>query len=199
VTTIKAIETHYKGCHFRSRLEARWAVFLDVLGVRWEYEKQGFDLPSGPYLPDFWIVPAANGRAAWLEIKPEQPTKGERDLVKELAESSGSVGLIFAGSPWHNEQFVYVFLPSGAETNVTAPMCQFLATGNIGFLATVEKDDTAGFVFFPGIDLGALKSGALNRAFRAARSARFEHGETPQGDEVRRLLGSVAIDAGGGS
>jgi hypothetical protein len=26
----KAIETHYKGYRFRSRLEARWAVFFDT-------------------------------------------------------------------------------------------------------------------------------------------------------------------------
>lgn len=38
------IETRYKGYRFRSRLEARWAVFFDVLGVRWEYEPEGYDL-----------------------------------------------------------------------------------------------------------------------------------------------------------
>lgn len=29
--TIRAIETRYAGCRFRSRLEARWAVFFDHL------------------------------------------------------------------------------------------------------------------------------------------------------------------------
>lgn len=28
--TIKPIETRYKGCRFRSRPEARWAVFFDA-------------------------------------------------------------------------------------------------------------------------------------------------------------------------
>ena len=32
---MKVMETRYKGCRFRSRLEARWAVFFDALGVRW--------------------------------------------------------------------------------------------------------------------------------------------------------------------
>jgi hypothetical protein len=41
---VKAIETRYAGCRFRSRLEARWAVFFDALGVKWEYEREGFDL-----------------------------------------------------------------------------------------------------------------------------------------------------------
>ena len=44
---IKAIETVYKGYKFRSRLEARWAVFFDALGVEWEYEPEGFELGGG--------------------------------------------------------------------------------------------------------------------------------------------------------
>jgi hypothetical protein len=51
---VKAIETVYNGYRFRSRLEARWAVFFDALGVEYEYEPEGFELPSGRrYLPDF--------------------------------------------------------------------------------------------------------------------------------------------------
>ena len=41
---IKAIETVYRGHRFRSRHEARWAVFFDSLGVDWVYEPEGFDL-----------------------------------------------------------------------------------------------------------------------------------------------------------
>jgi hypothetical protein len=64
---VKAIETRYKGYRFRSRLEARWAVFLDTLGVPYEYEPQGFDLgEAGWYLPDFWLPRDER----WLEIKP---------------------------------------------------------------------------------------------------------------------------------
>lgn len=32
---ITPIQTRYAGCLFRSRLEARWAVFFDHLGIRW--------------------------------------------------------------------------------------------------------------------------------------------------------------------
>lgn len=66
--TIKAIETKYKGYRFRSRLEARWAVAFDNLGIDWTYEPQGFELPSGAwYLPDFRI--SVGGKKAWVEIK----------------------------------------------------------------------------------------------------------------------------------
>ena len=40
----KAIETVYNGYRFRSRLEARWAVFFDALGVKYEYEAEGFEM-----------------------------------------------------------------------------------------------------------------------------------------------------------
>lgn len=54
--TIKPIETIYNSYRFRSRLEARWAVFFNALGVEFEYEPEGFVLPSGKYyLPDFRV------------------------------------------------------------------------------------------------------------------------------------------------
>lgn len=53
---IKAIETVYNGYRFRSRLEARWAVFFDAAGIKYEYEPEGFELPDGTrYLPDFRV------------------------------------------------------------------------------------------------------------------------------------------------
>ncbi len=51
----KIIETIYNGHLFRSRLEARWAVFFDRLGIVWEYEYEGFNLDGVKYLPDFWL------------------------------------------------------------------------------------------------------------------------------------------------
>jgi len=66
---IKAIETRYKGYRFRSRLEARYAVFFDALGIEWEYEKEGYDLGvKGWYLPDFSIKTSSD--RYWLcEVK----------------------------------------------------------------------------------------------------------------------------------
>jgi len=67
--TINAIDTEYAGCRFRSRLEARWAVYFDALGIAWQYEPQGFHLSapgkSGTYLPDFYL-PALD---LWVEVK----------------------------------------------------------------------------------------------------------------------------------
>lgn len=56
MSDIKPIETVYNGYKFRSRLEARWAVFFDSLGIKYEYEPEGYRLPSGDkYLPDFKV------------------------------------------------------------------------------------------------------------------------------------------------
>ena len=53
---IKAIPTIYKNHTFRSRMEARWALFFDSLGVEWIYEPDVYDLGSGEkYFPDFYF------------------------------------------------------------------------------------------------------------------------------------------------
>jgi hypothetical protein len=56
---VKAIETAYNGYRFRSRLEARWAVFFDAINLRYQYEPEGFVIPAGDaefqYLPDFYL------------------------------------------------------------------------------------------------------------------------------------------------
>jgi len=95
-----SIPTFYRAQTFRSRLEARWAVFMDVLDVRWYYEYEGFELESGRYVPDFWL-PDLN---RWLEIKPLGfdpwgKDAGSRDAKRcsEFQETHRLV--IFAGSP----------------------------------------------------------------------------------------------------
>ena len=52
---IQAIDTIYNGYKFRSRLEARWAVFFDALNIPYQYEVQGYDINGIWYLPDFWM------------------------------------------------------------------------------------------------------------------------------------------------
>lgn len=112
---IKAIETRYRGYRFRSRLEARWAVFFDALGVKWEYEKEGYELPSGRYLPDFWLPygpfgdPEMAGAGFWVEIKPIAPTDREMQLMAELVKGTGHRGYIFVGMPGIHDWGAVVF------------------------------------------------------------------------------------------
>jgi hypothetical protein len=53
---IKPIETIYDGYKFRSRLEARWAVFFNAANIEYRYEPEGFvGIGGEPYLPDFYL------------------------------------------------------------------------------------------------------------------------------------------------
>lgn len=64
--TIPAKETVYKGLRFRSRLEAKWAAFFDLVGIRWQYEP--FDLPG--WTPDFVLHTNYLDEPMLCEIKP---------------------------------------------------------------------------------------------------------------------------------
>lgn len=98
---MKPIETIYRGIRFRSRLEARWAVFLDALSLRWEYEPQGFICThrlrltgSGEgeqvfsYLPDFWIPDIK----MWAEVKATLTDQECRRLLDAAASLSSNDG-----------------------------------------------------------------------------------------------------------
>lgn len=79
---LKAIETVYNGYRFRSRLEARWAVFFDALDIKWEYEKEGFELgEAGRYLPDFWLPE----HRYWIEIKASHPPIEDLKKIQTFA------------------------------------------------------------------------------------------------------------------
>jgi hypothetical protein len=70
--SIRPIETFYKGYRFRSRLEARWAVFLDAVGASWEYEPEGYQMPGNQrYLPDFLVhdVKGRSPKDLYIEVK----------------------------------------------------------------------------------------------------------------------------------
>lgn len=95
---VKPIQTRVFGCHFRSRLEARWAVFLTRLGLRWEYEPEGFIVAGTPYLPDFRIA----DWDLWLEVKPFDFTANTDDALivtyRQFA-SDGRALLLVRGNP----------------------------------------------------------------------------------------------------
>jgi hypothetical protein len=83
---MEPIETEYQRYRFRSRLEARWAVFLNHIGVEWDYEPQGFEFDGGErYLPDFWV----ETWDCWIEVKGPEPTDQDKRLAYLLAEGSG--------------------------------------------------------------------------------------------------------------
>lgn len=169
---IAAIETRYAGCRFRSRLEARWAVFFDHLDIRWEYEPQGFHTAEGPYLPDFWLA----DDEVWVEVKGGKPSK--RDIKRCAAFASdqwkeGKRFRVLQGDVPKAPVFHPTIGPLGIrcvswtcmptdvpETGVYVPAGE--TTGDMGFME----------MFWLPANLAKIPSGLT-----AARSARFEHGE----------------------
>jgi hypothetical protein len=75
---ISAIPTSHNGVKFRSRLEARWAYFFDILSVPYRYEYEGFQLGDRWYVPDFWLPETKT----WIEIKPPFNREYEREELR---------------------------------------------------------------------------------------------------------------------
>lgn len=224
-TEIKAIETKYKGFRFRSRLEARWAVFFDALGEPWEYEKEGFDLgEAGYYLPDFWL-PRVN---AWVEVKGGALGGDAIRKIMAFAKQSEAPLVILAGQigthrcaipdskVWklgpivehlsdpdnHGYSDALIRCPACWDQYVTAQGATFDPDPDVGYfgIQILEMACQNGHkwhvelsayndrvkvlrvhIRVKYLDLALLLAGSRERydaAVEAARSARFEHGES---------------------
>jgi hypothetical protein len=198
---IKAIETHYAGCRFRSRLEARWAVFFDTLGIAWEYEPEGFELPAGPYLPDFLL--SRDGEPwSWVEVKGKELSNKELALGFELAAQSGLVEHTWT-RPDGTQRPGHAFrVPWRAVGNIPDPRSAqaiLAAKTVIAPREMIMESPPPGYTFGPlpgtptwpeGVDHATehpcvmlmawvidTDPTSLRGALRKARSARFEHGE----------------------
>lgn len=179
---IQSIETRYAGCRFRSRLEARWAVFLTTLGIRWEHEPQGYVLNGTPYLPDFRLH-LSDGTSLFAEVKGDADEfEGEHvDLCRALADGTATPVLLLIGPPayrmYHRftkgldaDSFQAAFF-NDHEPKVT--------TADSYWFQYVQPNPETGAPEFPHDDAAAKDSfgPGLVLAVTAARSARFEHGE----------------------
>jgi hypothetical protein len=209
---LKAIQTLYAGCRFRSRLEARWAVFFDAMGIRWEYEPQGIEcsyrlsLDEGtfPYLPDFWLPDLG----LWAEVKGTLNDDELLRLLDAAAHLSTNGG---GGCHDRGEGHDVLVLPSIPRPDALAqrrPFRLHMHKGDLtaspwpptsacvgdgySVIASDYGGDLSGIIanrWTPGWLIEALLIGSLAQdgtdlgpyrsALTAARSARFEHGETP--------------------
>lgn len=158
-----AVETRYKGYRFRSRLEARWAVYFDALGMKWEYEKEGYDLGSaGWYLPDFWLPEGE----VWAEVKPTAFTQDEIGKARRLGNLTGSGVLMLVGVPDYTSYWYYD--PKYGQT-YDAMVCWFKNEKGRLYVSfgSDELVDLHDYGYECLVEPGVV----------ASRSARFEHGE----------------------
>ena len=185
-TAIKAIETKYKGYRFRSRLEARWAVFFDTMGIEWIYEPEGFDLPGYPYDKDAQFKYYMDKFARESPLSPAENEKLAKTLVEKGAEMA-SKSIYYLPDFWlpGPQAFAEVKAPIRHENDnrnflveyekmirlVDATGCKILYCTD--FVNPIKGMKPGEFIEFH------LDPKRFDIAFTAARSARFEHGETP--------------------
>jgi hypothetical protein len=179
--TYQAIETRYKGYRFRSRLEARWAVFFDALNIRYEYEKEGFNLEeAGYYLPDFWLPELK----IWLEVKGGEPSWEEIRKAQELyyaGEKERGWGVVIGIGEPHYGDDLRVFCFEATESSAGAAWfsgCKWYCDGQVTGVMTHSLAPDRRFIPNHIYSMGAIKdhdSYLLASAADAARSARFEH------------------------
>ena len=188
---MKAIETPYDGNRFRSRLEARWAVFFNSLGIKYLYEPEGFRTSAGPYLPDFFLPDIRGG--VYVEVKGGDPSEHdearfeafEHDLfvVRDLRNPEKVLRLArntdLSASGGCGDFYWFYF--AGADNGYdNYEFCECKECGTIG----IEFDGRSARINCkcgPGWDGKEYNSGSprLVKAYRDARYARFEHGEKP--------------------
>lgn len=196
--SIKPIETVYKGYRFRSRLEARWAVFFDALKIEWEYEPEGFELADGTrYLPDFYLP----GFQAYIEIKRyslRNTAEGKEACrkIESVRDAELGVGIIAFGDPM--DCCMHVFChdlcdSGGGHYDGRALFIEHPNTGEIMLLFPDDRRDR-NFYATEGEGWNHPIPATTNRGVRRqgawqtpnvivarykARQARFEHGEKP--------------------
>lgn len=207
MSQIKAIETVYKGYRFRSRLEARWAVFFDAIGVKWEYEPQGFDLGEGLYyLPDFLLhgVTINHGNYEedcdiYVEVKGNI-TEKDKEKIERFAnvvvcedENGMPVSITV-----QNKIIVVGKIPDGdtVEEIIDYITGEYLQDDLLFNFYTIDGD---WYGCYPGVSVNgvftlyggdhsylyrkenniAIDESATVMAYAKARQARFEHGEKP--------------------
>lgn len=182
---MQPIETRYHGHRFRSRLEARWAVFFDAFGVPWEYEPEGYDLGAlGYYLPDFIVA----GRVI-VEVKPPTYEESEEDWDRwnTITELPGiSTFFLASGVPdgtrtWH-----------GLEQSSNPLVGRYALARCDKCYSLVFARMDASSVVYTGTRLCSPDCESKNcilldphcEEIARATGARFEHGETPAIEKV---------------
>jgi hypothetical protein len=193
--TIKPIETHYRGYRFRSRLEARWAVFMTTAGIPYSYEPEGFEISAeitrwndAPpvrvqrfYLPDFWLPVQDH----FLEIKPaildecgriEGPDVDLVRLQEAFEQQTGKQLIILCGEPGRGS---VSNLEPASYCGFTVVDCDYewceCGCGAIGLQYEGRAERNKHRTPCPNGNYIPR----LDRAYTAARAARFEHGEQP--------------------
>jgi len=184
---MRPIQTSAYGRRFRSRTEARWAIAFTEYSIRWEYELEGFHLPSGSYLPDFYLPEVE----MWAEVKRDGFTLEELHKAHDLANATNQRVLLLPGQP---KDFSYYAIEPDAWAHNWEEKLDDGTVVRVMDYAPFEESakhldegrfyaccGAAGVFPWPTAYDG---NGIDHPAVETALSARFEHGETPAPPKV---------------
>jgi hypothetical protein len=174
----RPLETFFHGYRFRSRLEARWAVFFLYLNIPYEYEPEGFNLgEAGYYLPDFWLPQ----QECWVEIKPGRPSDEETARLEALVNTSGHRGYIFYGavpypdpSEQHDPESAHYLDTYGWDCTHWWCECPKCGSLDIQFEGRAERNKCDCFDAEKK-HISGYGTRRLQEAYAAARKARFDY------------------------
>lgn len=186
---IQAIETEYNGYRFRSRLEARWAVFFDAIGAKYIYEPQGYIFEDGTcYLPDFYLenVSGRGARNIFVEIKG---VLDNVDLRKVEMFSLNKQIIIFGQIPVVDGSGYLDFRKDGDDNIYNLAYSE----GDY-YWAEPKASIHGGLVLdYPDNPYSYVDDSLTKTAYSIARQARFEHGKTPTAKQVYEAAHSGGI------
>ncbi len=140
-TKIRPIDTVYNYRNYRSRLEARWAVFFDTLGILYEYEYEGYMLPDGSwYLPDFLMIDKSLPYGQFLvEVKPELE---ECSKCHQLGVEGDKPVVMVGGTPLNYHCMLYA--PDITKDKIVESgysyLCNLNTTYPVDYLTTMIYD-----------------------------------------------------------
>lgn len=172
---LRCLRTRYRGFVFRSRLEARWAVFFDTLGLRWEYEPEGFDLGGVCYLPDFWLPEFETHTGLYVDVKP---IGGRPDKARLFARVVRRAILLAEGPP-DFQSFTVLACDADQDHAPSEYLAIFrdkpLQNGERRLWAHPEGEVDLASPFEARCYVGARTTLAIHES----RAAKFEYDETP--------------------
>jgi len=160
------------------------------MDLQWEYEPEGYELPSGRYLPDFKIHDCKKiAGFYWLECKGETPSDREVKLTRELAAATRSPVVFFNSSVFeqirrsHKIYKEFYHSKGWGAHEITDPFECWDISNDVKWLQLWDRYSVVGKEM---TDLGLCEVESLwpqwplGKTFRAANAAlkaRFEHGE----------------------
>jgi hypothetical protein len=184
MSDLKPIATIYRGYRFRSRLEARWAVFFDAASIKFEYDLEDHRLPStSVYLHDFYLTdlglyvevqPAANLDPKILKKGLEFALEGDNQLLLVVGSpTQESMFLVNRCTCSHWEEYVAEFEGNVSEEDVLQVVLEGLrSSGAVQFSTTpLARGFTLSYRSLPPYDHHRLQE-----AFFKANQARFGAG-----------------------